>query len=456
MSLEPPAALPAQRDASARSKARALPFAIPRLDAVLMLILFVTAIVPRAAWVAYNDRAPKALNDPVFYNFYGDQIASGHGYTRFTGEKYAYYPVGYPATLAALKKAGDIFGWGRSIFSAKMMNGMFGAISVLLLYLIAVRLFDRRVAMAAGLLEAIFPNQIYYVGTILSEPEFTMLLLAAILVLIWRPWSRDGMPWQQLFAAGLLLSAATMVRGILLVFPLVLLAIWWFYLRSRKRALIQTAILFAGIAVLTVPWSVRNTLAFHTLTGPSTNLGDDLCIGNFYGAQGRFTLRGKCFPPDTGKPPQQVESERNRRGVRIAIHDVLAHPARMPKLIGQKAWWTVYTDDGGLTAAESYGHDAFIPVYRRLVLSVAANAVYYATGAIALLGMAAFALAKDPRRAFFLATFGYVMAMPLIFFGDSRFHYPAIPFVVLITAATVVAVWDRRRLRLPTMERLDA
>jgi 4-amino-4-deoxy-L-arabinose transferase-like glycosyltransferase len=455
LSLEPPAALPAQRDAPAPGEPRALPFTIRRLDLLLMLLLFVTAIVPRAAWTAYNDRAPQALNDPLFYNFYGDQIADGHGYTRFTGEKYAYYPVGYPATLAALKKAGDIFGWGRSIFSAKMMNGMFGAISVLLLYLIAVRMLDRRVAVAAGLLQSIFPSQIYYGGTILSEAEFTMLLLAAVLVLVWRPWSRDGMPWQQLFAAGLLLSAATMVRGILVVFPLVLLAIWWFYLRSRKRALIQTAILFAGIAVLTVPWSVRNTLAFHTLTGPSTNLGDDLCIGNFNGSNGAFTLRGKCFPDPAGKPPMQVEADRNREGVRIAIHDVLTHPVRMPKLIGEKAWWLVYTDDDGITAAESYGHDVFIPVYRREVLSVAANWIYYATGAIALLGVVAFALGKDLRRAFFLATLGYLVAVPLVFFGDPRFHYPAIPFIVLIATSTIIAIWDRRQRRLPTMERLD-
>lgn len=454
MSPEPPAAIPARRDVPARSGARALPFAIPRIDVIMMLLLFVTAIIPRAAWTAYNDRAPKELNDPTFYVLYSDRIADGLGYTRLSGEKYAYYPVGYPATLAALKKAGDIFGWDRSIFSQKMMNGMFGAISVLLLYLIALRMFDRRVAVVAGLLQSFFPSQIYYAGTILSEAEFTMLFLAALLVLVWHPWRREGMPWQQLLAAGVLLSAATMVRGILLIFPLLLLAIWWFQLRSRKRALVQTAIVFAGIAVFTVPWSIRNTLAFHTLTGPSTNMGDDLCIGNADDAKGRFHLDGKCFAHDAGKTPQQVEIDRNREGLRIAVEDVITDPLRMPALIGQKAWWLLYNDDDGLTAAESYGHDQFISKYRREVLSFAANSVYFATGAIAILGMAAFALAKDVRRAFVLATFWYVIAIPLMFFGDPRFHFPAVPLAVLIAAATMVAIWDRRQRQLPTMERL--
>jgi 4-amino-4-deoxy-L-arabinose transferase-like glycosyltransferase len=456
LSAEPPAAVPAPRDAPVRGGLRALPFAIPRIDVVLMLLLFVTAIVPRAAWSAYNDRAPRALNDPTFYVVYSERLADGLGYTRTTGEKYAYYPVGYPATLAALKKAGDIFGWGRSIFSAKMMNGMFGAITVLLLYLIALRMFDRRVAVAAGLLQSVFPSQIYYAGTILTEAEFTMLFLAALLVLVWHPWSREGMPWQQLFAVGVLLSAATMVRGILLVFPLVLLAIWWFQLRSPRRALIQVAIVFAGVAVLTVPWSIRNTLAFHQLTGPSTNLGDDLCIGNADDANGRFHLDGKCFEHDAGKTPRQLELDRNREGLRIAVEDVITDPLRMPGLIGQKAYWLLHTDDDGLTAAESYGHDRFIPKYRREVLSFAANSIYYATGAIAILGAAAFALSKDMRRAFMLATLFYTLALPLVFFGDPRFHFPAVPLMVLIAVWTIVAIWDRRRRPLPSMERINA
>ncbi len=454
MSPKPPAATPARRGAPARRASRALPFAVPRIDVLIMLLLFVTAIVPRAAWTAYNDRAPRGTNDPVLYDSLATRIADGQGYSRSSGDAIAYYPVGYPATLAALKKAGDIFGWGRSIFSIKMMNGMFGAISVLLLYLIALRMFDRRVAVVAGLLQSFFPSQIYYAGTVLSEAEFTMLFLAALLVLVWHPWRADGMPWQQLFAAGILLSAATMVRGVLLVFPLLLLAIWWFQLRSRKRAVIQAAIVFAGIAILTVPWSIRNSVAFGQLTGPSTNLGDDLCIGNADDANGRFHLDGKCFAHDAGKTAQQVELDRNREGLRIAVEDVVTDPLRMPQLIGQKAYWLLYNDDDGLTAAESYGNDPFIPEYRREVLSFAANSIYYATGAVALLGMAAFALAKDVRRGFMLATFFYMLAIPLMFFGDPRFHFPAIPLLVLFAAATIVAIWDRRQRQLPTMERI--
>jgi len=416
------------------------------LDVALALLMFAIAIIPRAAWVAYNDRPTQGLNDPSTYNFLADIMADGGGYTRPSGEPIAYYPVGFPATVAGLKKATDLIGAERGIFEIKMMNGVFGAITVVMLFLLASRLLDRRVGVVAGVLLAIFPSQIFYTGTILSEPLFTMLLVASALVLAWKPWSRDGMPYPQLFAAGLLLSAATMTRGITLIFPLLLFAVWFFYLHSKKRALLQALVVFAGLAVLIVPWSIRNSVQFGTFVGPSTNLGDDLCIGNFDGADGRFILKGKCFEGTEGMTPQEAEINRNREGVRIAIKDLSSDPLRIPGLVWQKTYWLLFMDDDGLSAAESYGNDRFISHPRREILSFAANSIYYATMGIVLFGMVAFALSRDIRRLVLLLTMLYILAVPLVFFGDPRFHYPAIPFAAMIAAATVVALWDRRRM----------
>lgn len=429
---------------------------------LLCLGMFLFSIAPRVAWISYNNRDPQGLNDPALYMLFSEFIADGKGYIRppadvpgaytgpddpnlrSAGHEIAYYPVGYPATVGALKKLGDLMWWGRSTFSVKMMNGVFGALTSVIVFLLATRLFNVRVGLAAGALHALFPGQVYYTGTVLSEPLFTMLWMLGLLVLMWKPWTKQGLPWWQLFAAGLILSYATMTRGITLVFPLVLLAIWGFQLGSWKKAAWQAAIVSAGIAVLIVPWSVRNSLAFGTLVGPSTNLGDDLCIGNYYGAQGAFTIEGPCFEGTEGLPPHEVEIERNREGVRIAVEDVVSHPLRMPKLIAQKAYWLLYKDDDGIWAAESYGNDYFIPGLRRDVLTFAANSVYYAMGGLVLIGGLAFALARDWRRATVMAGFLYILAVPLAFFGDPRFHYPAIPLGIIIAAWTVVMLWERR------------
>ena len=78
-------------------------------------------------------------------------------------------------------------------------------------------------------------------------------------------------------------------------------------------------------------------------------------------------------------------------------------------------------------------------------MAFAANAIYYATGLVVLAGILAFALARDPRRLMVVLAFLYVLAIPLVFFGDPRFHYPAIPLAVVIAAATIVRLWDSRQ-----------
>ncbi len=70
MSAETPA-VRIERGAAVEAPA-ARAFVVPRLDILLMLALFVLAIVPRAAWIAYNDRAPQGLNDPTLYALFGD------------------------------------------------------------------------------------------------------------------------------------------------------------------------------------------------------------------------------------------------------------------------------------------------------------------------------------------------------------------------------------------------
>jgi len=415
-----------------------------RLDIALALLMFAIAMVPRTAWIAYNDRAPAGVNDPALYMIYADLIADGKGYANLDGHRVGYYPVGFPATLGALRKAGDILWFGRSVFAAKMMNGVFGALTVSLVYLMATRLVNRRTGIASALLMSIFPSQVFYTGVVLSEALFTFLLALSLAVLLWNPWSRDGMPYRQVLAVGVLLSLATMTRGITLLLPAVLFPAWFFYLHSKKRALLQTLVMFAGIAVLIVPWSVRNSLVFNTISGPSTNLGDDLCIGNYYGADGRFTLTGPCFEGLHGVSGEDLEVRRNRHGIRVALEDVRDHPLRMPKLISQKAYWLLYNDDDGLWAAESYGNDWFIDHPLREILQFAANAIYYAAGALFILGALAFAFARDIRRAVLLIVALYILAVPLVFFGDPRFKFPAMPLVILIAAWTLLSLWDRR------------
>ena len=215
----------AMRRRSAPARAR-----VAALDLILMLALFALAIIPRAAWVAYNDRAPQGLNDPTLYAL-RRLIADGDGYTRPTGEKFAYYPVGYPATLGGLKKARRHLRLGRSIFSIKMMNGMFGAITVAA----AVPAGARASSIAAtGIVAGAAAGRLSRARSTTparcsrSRCSRCCWIGGAARACCGTRGRATACRGTQLFAAGVLLSYATMTRGITLMFPLVLLAVWFF------------------------------------------------------------------------------------------------------------------------------------------------------------------------------------------------------------------------------------
>ncbi|MBI2723652.1 MAG: hypothetical protein HYX50_01180, partial [Chloroflexi bacterium] len=85
MSVDTPAAARLESDPrphdAPRVPARRLPLAQP----LILLLLFTLAMIPRAAWVAYNDREPQGLNDPALYDLLAGRMADGLGYTRPTG-----------------------------------------------------------------------------------------------------------------------------------------------------------------------------------------------------------------------------------------------------------------------------------------------------------------------------------------------------------------------------------
>jgi len=415
-----------------------------RLEVLAAAAVFVLALVPRLIWAAAVNRGPVGLNDPVLYDLFGHSIADGHGYVRLNGQPFAYYPVGYPAMLGVLYWLLDhTFLPDQYILAAKVLNGFLGAGTVLITYLLALRLLGRAVAVVTAGLLAVFPSQVYYAGTILTEPLFTFLLMLALLILLWRPWSVGSLSWPRALAAGLLLGAATLVRAITLPLFLVLGAAWWLATRQPREGIAAGAVLAIGTAAFVVPWSVRNTVRLHTPVIVSTNAGDDLCIGHHDGATGVFRLEGPCFE-DSDRYASDMEREvgRNREGMRMAWNYARSHPLDEIRLLGLKALYLMAFDSDGIYAVQSYNNDIFIPESRRGALAFAANGLYLSLFAWALLGLVRVTAPGDARRRVATAIMLYLLFIPLVFFGDPRFHFPAIPLATMTASAAIVAVWQ--------------
>jgi 4-amino-4-deoxy-L-arabinose transferase-like glycosyltransferase len=405
------------------------------------IILFVLALAARIAWVLYSHRMPVGLHDPVAYDSLALGIADGRGYIGpWTNVPTAYFPPGYPAALAIVYAV-----FGRSALWGGMLNALLGAGTVVITYELARRLLDVRVARVAGLLLAFFPNQVFYTGTLLSEVLFTFLLMTGLLILMAEPWPREGISLRRLALAALFLGAATMVRSVVLIVPVVLFFYWLRVFPNRARVLAQVGVIILVFAAIIVPWTIRNAVVMHAFVLISTNGGDDFCLGNNEVATGQFVFSGPCYEGyDSNIPKRELEIEGYHEGLRRGAEFIINHPADELGLIFEKAYFLVYIDSDGLFANESYGSNYFIEKEMRDYLSTAANAYYFVTIGWAGLGLLYWLRRRDPRRTFCLILVACILLPPLAFFGDPRFHFPVIPLVCIVAATGVVVAWQAR------------
>lgn len=452
----------------------------------LAVILIVAAVV-RVSWVAYAARAPQGLHDPTLYYIYAQQIADGHGYHQLTvaqlreinpeglqaaldrgdplpnGEPTAYYPVGYPAALGVvffLVEHTPIP--DNLILAAAYFNLVLGVATVALIYFVGRRLFNPAVGLLAAAWLAIFPNIVFHTAPMLTETLFNFVMIAALAVLLWRPWRAKQISAQRLICFGVVLGISALIRPISALFLPALAVVLVVYGFGWRRAFGYTGVALVATIAVVMPWTVRNILVMDAPIVVSTNLGDDLCIGHNPSAQGHFSFAAYetadyCnFALDAyqGLDRADVEVERNSDNTRTAIKFALKNPRREAQLLSRKAWYLwADNDHDALWAAESYGVDPFIDPELRTALGKIADSYFYFTISVGGLGLILWFVAArlqadrftfsprmpDERVLFFVLALLSLAGVPLAFFGDARFHVPVLPLLVVPAAWLVVS-----------------
>ncbi len=172
----------------------------------------------RYGWLWYAEAAPPytwhGSGDQYSYWYYGNEIAAGRGLVGYlTHVPTAYYPIGYPALLAALffvvihlHLPGDLMYW------AGLMHVVMSTATVVLVFLIGRRLFNSTTGLIAAALFAVMPNAIYEVTSLQLETAFIFFSTAALTVIVLHDWS-TGLPSRnRLLAFGFVLGLSVLIR----------------------------------------------------------------------------------------------------------------------------------------------------------------------------------------------------------------------------------------------------
>lgn len=410
--------------------------------------ILAVALALRVAWCIWAARLPAGgLHDPNFYYLYSQQMANGNGYRLLDGAPTAYYPPGYPLSLTPFMWFG--YRWPLDSFRnvevavVSTLNIVWQLATIALAFLIAKRLTGRATAgfVAAGVL-ALWPNLVFHTGAALTESLFLALLLAAVLLAVRAPWGEEGWERWRCVVVGLVLGAATLVRPVTVpVFP-ALLVVLLVGRAGWRRAITQTAVV-TGVAVLVlVPWVIRNAIVMDQVT-LSTNTGDNLCMSRHVGGTGGFEFpNDECFVGtfDSLERPA-FELARDRHGREVAMEFIREHPGEELRLLFRRAG-AMFTDDAdGLAAVESYGDDPWMADGTRELLRGMANVYGIVAGLAGVAGLVVLLRRRAGPAALFVVLTGVGMLVPpLIFFGDPRFHVPAVPIAAIAAGALVAAV----------------
>jgi 4-amino-4-deoxy-L-arabinose transferase-like glycosyltransferase len=266
------------------------------------LWVFLAALLARTVYFSQFATSPLLTDfgvDSRYYLTWASRIATGSwlGSEVFEqGPLYAYF-LGIGSTLIGMQVPLVLLG--------QMLTG---ALTCVLIFLCCRRLFDGRTAAVAGFAAALYGPFIFYECTIMKT---FLSPLAVIAVLYAALRSRDGKPLLWPLLCGLFIGLACLVREshLLMVVPVIL---WVWTGRTdtpvrRRRKLVQTAVVLAGITFCLVPSTVRNWIVGKEFVVVTAGGGEVFYIAQVSAVDGFYS------PPPFVLPTSGVEHADFRR-----------------------------------------------------------------------------------------------------------------------------------------------
>jgi 4-amino-4-deoxy-L-arabinose transferase-like glycosyltransferase len=409
------------------------------------------AFLVRLVWVLWTDpSAPTAWNvsgDQYGYYHYGLSIAEGRGYVHYlTGEPTAYYPVGFPAILAVLFLLVRVLpGPDDYLLAANLLHVVVSTASVAFAYVIGRRLFGARGALAGAAILAVFPNIVFQTASVQLETMYIFWCLGAVAIVVDHDWRRGLPSTRRLVAFGAVLGVSVLVRPFSVLF-VVALFVAALVARAGWRASLRVALIpLAVVVAVQVPWTIRNAVRLDAFVPTSTNTGDTLCLDRSMDATGGFRWADHegCADPDL------PEVERNRENTKMAVRWVLDHPAREAEQIVRRARLIFASDTDGLLAVNTLGGGRVMSERTERALEVVANGYWLVVCLLTTAGVAALLgarrLRSRPETVIVLGSMGALIVVPLLLWGNPRFHLPFSPFFAVLAGGAVAFAWEALR-----------
>jgi 4-amino-4-deoxy-L-arabinose transferase-like glycosyltransferase len=416
------------------------------MDRRVVGLLLALALVVRLGYVAATP-GYEATDDAHNYDVHALSIAAGHGFARIgsgpSGET-AFRPPGYPYLLAGVYVVSGVERAKPStrMLAGRVANALVGTVIVALIGVLAAQLFDRRVALAAMALGAVYLPLILVGGSLMSEPLFAALLLGALAAAVQHRRSAHRYRWA--LVAGVLggLAILTRANAAIILAPLVF-AVWDARPRWSWRALAPPAVLVAVALAAVAPWTIRNAVVLDSFVPVSTQLGT--ALAGTYNDAARADRRHPASWRSLRRVPdyqylirrwhQIPEPVLDRKLRAAALRYAADHPAYVAEVV---LWNTARMLD---LAGMGWSRHTASTIGVGPRWADAGVVVFWSVAALAVAG----ALTTCGRRVpLYVAAVPALLFLSVVFFAfeTPRYRTGIDPFLVMLASVALAAGWD--------------
>ncbi len=399
--------------------------------------ILVAALAIRV-FVAFDVNSIAPQSDAADFDRHALSLAEGDGYPEALevlggpGAS-AFRPPLYPLVLTPVYAVVDTDDASARWLGARLEQAVIGTAIVALIALIAFQLWGRRTALIAAAIAAIYPPLLQAGTSLLTEPLFIAMVLAAIAAVLRYRLNDPRLRW--LAIAGVCAGFAALTRGNgLAVVVALAFGAWDMRPRLSLKSAAQPALLIACAAVVVVPWTIRNAIELDAFVPVTDQAG--VAIGGQYNDVAKandWSWVGPWGVPAfadlyEGEPLGEVKLGRELadRGVDYAFDN----PGSVVSVAFNNSLRLLSLHD-----PIDFERSSAPVVGQPSGLAVAGAFAFWAVALLAIAGALTGAARRIPG--FIWLYVGLLVASIIFVAGSGRYRAPLEPIVILLAAATI-------------------
>jgi 4-amino-4-deoxy-L-arabinose transferase-like glycosyltransferase len=381
--------------------------------------------------------------DPYSFSATAKSLLHGEGFAPWGVFLHRRCPL-YPLMIAGLYAV-----FGEHEVVVQLVQCLFFGGTVALVYDLGRRLFGVRAGRIAALVCLFHPAFLRYVPDFHLETVFTFLWTLTMWQSV-RLFEKPSVPQGALF--GLFLGLTSLTKAVLLLYPVVFAALWFFWLWRRSEASERTPALrqafvalvaAAALMVLTIaPWTYRNYRASGHFV-PITTGGSDAFLRGLIFSRSEFATLQK--PPYT-----DAENEVNAYFKRLCVEAGTVWERddyETDQILNKEAKRRFFAEPGQVVRKFAVGMFAFWYEMTSLKTSLAAGVMALVAWVFALIGLPR--ARREGRPVWLLlAPVLYLNVLLAALLALGRYSVPVLPCLLVVSGYGIDTLLGTRRVPL--------